>query len=154
MRSAASTPGNQAAANINPIRRIRLSILTMPRLRFSPGSGFFVFGRFDLIQILFSKIAVADFSIRRAESWIAGRFRTRAEQNHVLAAGVVELIKLPRGYGDQHPGIERPRRRIGKVKRALDLDAIKLLISGVLVHGTFGSWIVAMHPGMKMIRGA
>src|SRR5258705_9447618 len=121
MRSAASTPGNQAAANINPIRRIRLSILTMPRLRFSPGSGFLAFGRCDLVQILFGKIAVADFSIRRTESWIAGRFRTRAEQNHVLAAGVVELIKLPRGYGYQHPRIERAGRGVGKMKRTLAL---------------------------------
>ncbi len=104
----------------------------MARLRFSPGSGFLVFGRFDLVQILFGKIAVADFPIRRAESWIAGRFRTRAEQDHVFAAGVVELIKLPRGYGYQHPGIERPRRGVGKMKRALALDAVKLLIGGML----------------------
>src|SRR6266576_2286268 len=110
----------------------------MPRLRFSPGSGFLVFGRFDLVQILFGKIAVTDFPIRRAESWIAGRFRARAEQDHVFAAGVVELVKLPRGYGYQHAGIECPRRGVGKMKRALALDAVKLLIGGMLVHG--GPW--------------
>src|SRR6266850_1588312 len=113
----------------------------MPWLRFSPGSGFLVFGRCDLIQILFGKIAVADFSIRRTESWIAGRFGARAEQNHVLAAGVVELVKLPRGYGYQHARIERARRRVGKVKRALALDTIKLLVSSVLVHGALGARI-------------
>src|SRR5438105_11617764 len=125
----------------------------MPRLRFSPGSGFLVFRRFDLVQILFGEIAVADFSIRRAKSWIASRFRARAEQDHVLAAGVVELIKLACGYRHQHAGIERPRRGIGKMKRALSLDAAKLLIGGMLVHGALGARIVAVHPGVKMIRG-
>src|SRR6266850_3064077 len=125
----------------------------MPWLRFSPGSGFLVFGRFYLVQILFGKIAVADFSIRRAESWIAGRFRARTEQDHVFAAGVVELIKLPRGYRYQHAGIERARRRVGKVKRALPLDIIKLLICSVLVHGPLGARIIAVHPGVKVIRG-
>ena len=125
----------------------------MTRLRFCPGSDFLVFRRFDLVQILLGKVAVADFSIRRAESWIAGRFRTRAEQNHVLAAGVVELIKLPCGYRYQHAGIERPRRGVGKMKRALALDAVKLLIGSVLVHRPFGARIIAVHPGVKVIRG-
>src|SRR6185436_18522908 len=100
----------------------------MTRLRFCPGSSFLVFRCFDLVQILLGKIAVADFSIRRAESWIAGRFGARAEQNHVLAAGVVELVKLPRGYCYQHARIERARRRVGKMKRTLALNAVKLLI--------------------------
>src|SRR5262245_41568957 len=145
--------GNQLAANISPLRRNKVSILTMLPSRFSPSSGFLVFRRFDLVQIMFGKIAVTDFSIRRAKSWIAGRLGARAEQNHVFAAGIVELVKLPCGYRDQHTGVERPRRGVGKMKGALALDAVKLLIGRVLVHRPFGAWIIAVHPGVKVIRG-
>src|SRR5581483_6250050 len=47
---------------------------------------------------------------------------------------------------------ERPRRRVGEVESALALHAVKLLVGGVLVHGALGAGIIAVHPGMKMIR--
>jgi hypothetical protein len=39
------------------------------------------------------------------------------------------------------------------MERALALDAVELLIGGVFVQGSFGAGIVAVHPGVKAIRG-
>jgi hypothetical protein len=37
------------------------------------------------------------------------------------------------------------------MKRALSLDAVKLLISGVFVHRPLRPRIIAVHPGVKLI---
>jgi hypothetical protein len=39
------------------------------------------------------------------------------------------------------------------MKGAYPFDAVELLVCGVLVHGALGARIVAMHPGVKLIRG-
>src|SRR5690349_24951418 len=80
----------------------------------------------DLVEISFGKIAVPNFIPRCAEPRIAGRFRARAEENHVLASGIVELVKLARRNGHQHPRIECPRGSVGKMKRALGLERNKI----------------------------
>src|SRR5262245_921915 len=52
----------------------------------------------------------------------------------------------------QHIGCELARRAVGKMKCAFSFNAVKLLVGGVLVHGTLGSRIITMNPGVKMIR--
>ena len=123
-----------------------------PALGFLPGPGFLLLRRFYLVEIVLGEVAVTDFSVIHAEARIAGRFGAGAEQDHVFVAGIVELIELAGWYGHQHAGIERARRRIGKMKRALALDAVKLLVGSMLVHRSLGSRIIAVHPGVKLVR--
>src|SRR6185436_18465921 len=68
----------------------------------------------DLVEISFGKITVPNLVSRRAEPRITGRFSARAEENHVLASGIVELVKLARRNGHQHARIERARGSVGK----------------------------------------
>ena len=88
--------------------------------------------------------AVPNFASRGVEARITGRFGTRSEKNHVLTSGIVELVKLPRRNDYQHAGVKRPRRSVRKMKRALTLHAIKLLIRRMLVHRSFGTRIIAV----------
>ena len=122
-------------------------------LRLLPRPDFLFFRRFDFVQLLEREVAVADFLVGGAKTGIARRFGARAEQDHVFIAGVVELIKLSRWNSHEHAGIERARRRVGKMKRALALDAVELLVGGVLVHRPLGAGIISVHPGVKLIRG-
>ena len=123
----------------------------MNSLRLGARPGLFIFRRFDFIQVLLGKIAVPDFLVFGTESGIPGRLSARAEQNHVFITRIVELIQLTGGNSHEHTGVKSPRRRIGKVKGALSLDAIELLIGGVLVHGPFDTGVIAVHPGVKVI---
>ena len=42
---------------------------------------------------------------------------------------------------------------VGKMKRAFALNAVELLVGGVLMHRPLGAGIVAVHPGVKMVGG-
>ena len=99
-----------------------------------PGLSLFFLGRLDLIEISQRVVADGHHLIVAGKAWLGGGLGPRAQKDHVLVAGVVELIELAGGNRHQHAGIESPRRAVGEMKCALSFNAVELLVGGVLVH--------------------
>ena len=57
-----------------------------------PCFSFFIFRRFDSVELFEGEVAVANFLVGRAEARVAGRFGAGAKEDQVLVAGVIELL--------------------------------------------------------------
>src|SRR4029453_18877575 len=130
---------------------LEISELIYSRIR--PGPGFFFLWCLDFVEVPQRVVTDGHHLVVAGKTWLGGGFGPRAQKNHVLIAGIVELIELARGDRHQHTGCELARRAVGEMKCALSFNAVKLLVGGVLVHGPLGSWIITINPGVKMIRG-